>query len=77
MGHKPWDMPWRRAERRRAKQHWLSEAADEVRLLPDLLDGGWVAERTDLPGCISQGNTVGEALDNLADAAEAWHAAAP
>lgn len=25
MGHKPWDMPWRRAERRRAKQQWQTD----------------------------------------------------
>lgn len=30
MGHKPWDLPWRRAERRRGKQRWQAEA-DESR----------------------------------------------
>ncbi len=35
-------------------------------------DGGWVAEVPSLPGCISQGETRGEALQNIADAAELW-----
>lgn len=68
MGHKPWDMPWRRAERRRGKQQWRSE----ILLTEDDLDGGWVAQRLDLPGCVSQGDTRVEALTNLDDAAEAW-----
>lgn len=28
MGHKPWDMPWRRAEKRRGKQAWKREVSD-------------------------------------------------
>jgi predicted RNase H-like HicB family nuclease len=34
----------------------------------DELDGGWIAECVDLPGCMSQGETEEEALENLADA---------
>lgn len=34
----------------------------------DPLDGGWVAECPELPGCFSQGWTREEALSNLADA---------
>lgn len=34
----------------------------------DDLDGGWVAECLDLPGCVSQGDTEEEALENLTDA---------
>jgi predicted RNase H-like HicB family nuclease len=34
----------------------------------DDLDGGYVAECTDLPGCMSQGETEEEAATNLADA---------
>lgn len=71
VGHKPWDMPWRRAERRRGKRRWRAEVADEVRLTPCDLDGGFVAERLDLPGSISQGETEEEALAN-ADAADEW-----
>jgi len=34
----------------------------------DDVDGGWIAECVDLPGCMSQGETEEEALGNLADA---------
>jgi predicted RNase H-like HicB family nuclease len=34
----------------------------------DPLDGGWVAEVPELPGCFSQGETRDEALYNLSDA---------
>lgn len=39
-----------------------------VRVTRDELDGGWVAEWIDFPGCMSQGETEEEALDNLGDA---------
>jgi len=39
-----------------------------VRVGPDSLDGGWVAECPELPGCFSQGETREEALSNLSDA---------
>ena len=34
----------------------------------DDLDGGFIAECTELPGCMSQGETEEEAVANLADA---------
>ncbi len=34
----------------------------------DELDGGYIAECSDLPGCASQGETEEEAVANLADA---------
>ena len=34
----------------------------------DELDGGYIAECADLPGCMSQGDTEEEAVANLADA---------
>jgi predicted RNase H-like HicB family nuclease len=34
----------------------------------DDLDGGYIAECTDLPGCMAQGDTEEEAAANLADA---------
>ena len=34
----------------------------------DELDGGYIAECSDLPGCMSQGDTEEEAAANLADA---------
>jgi predicted RNase H-like HicB family nuclease len=39
-----------------------------ITLEPDELDGGWVAECRDLPGCVSQGETQHEALENILDA---------
>lgn len=39
-----------------------------VVVAPDELDGGWVAECINLPGCMSQGDTEEEALENLMDA---------
>jgi predicted RNase H-like HicB family nuclease len=39
-----------------------------VRVKEDPLDGGWVAECPDLPGCFAQGDTRDEALYNLSDA---------
>jgi predicted RNase H-like HicB family nuclease len=41
-------------------------------LFPDHEDGGWVAEVPSLPGCISQGETREEAIQNIRDAIETW-----
>lgn len=38
-------------------------------LWPDELDGGWVAECHLIPGCLSQGDTPQEALENVLDLA--------
>jgi len=35
-------------------------------------DGYWVAECPSLPGCISQGATKAEAIDNIREAIEGW-----
>jgi antitoxin HicB len=46
-----------------------------VTLIPDRdEDGrsGWVAEIPDLPGCISQGDTPGEAVERVHDAMAGW-----
>lgn len=43
-----------------------------VRLTPDLEDGGYVAEVPELPGCISQGDTIREARSMVREAIEAW-----
>jgi len=43
-----------------------------VTLTPDQEDGGFVAECPALPGCVSQGDTVSEALTNIQDAAQGW-----
>jgi predicted RNase H-like HicB family nuclease len=39
-----------------------------VQLRRDELDGGWIAECVDLPGCVSDGDTVDEALQHLMEA---------
>jgi antitoxin HicB len=46
-----------------------------IALVPDFdEDGvsGWVAEIEELPGCISQGRTPDEAVDNVHDAMAGW-----
>jgi predicted RNase H-like HicB family nuclease len=35
-------------------------------------DGYWVAECPSLPGCVSQGKTKTEAIDNIREAIEGW-----
>jgi len=35
-------------------------------------DGGYVVDCPALPGCISQGDTVEEALENIKDAIQGW-----
>lgn len=40
----------------------------EVELQPDLDDGGYVADCPALPGCMSQGDTIEEALSMIRDA---------
>jgi predicted RNase H-like HicB family nuclease len=60
---------------RRAVRAFESERTDTqaewtftVRVREDELDGGWVAECVDLPGCFSQGETREEALANVSEA---------
>ena len=48
----------------------------QVILTPDREDGGWVVDVPSLPGCMSQGDTVQEALSNVRDAIAEWIAAA-
>lgn len=42
--------------------------AYRVQVTPDPIDGGYVAECLDLPGCLSDGDTEEEARANLEDA---------
>ncbi len=46
-----------------------------VRLTPDPDDGGYLVECPGLPGCVSQGDSLDEAMSNIADAARGWLAA--
>ena len=40
-------------------------------LIPDP-EGGWFVRIKELPGCMSQGETPGEAVEMIADAMEVW-----
>jgi predicted RNase H-like HicB family nuclease len=44
----------------------------KVVLWEDEEDGGYVVECPALPGCVSQGDTVDEALENIKDAIRGW-----
>lgn len=55
----------RRAVRRR--RHRRTNVL-HVRIWADDLDGGYVVQCVEIPGCISQGETADEALANIADA---------
>ena len=35
-------------------------------------EGGYWAEVPDLPGCITEGDTLSEVMENLQDAVEGW-----
>ena len=43
-----------------------------IEVIPDPDDGGFVVTIPDLPGCISQGDTVEEAYEMIRDAQCAW-----
>ena len=45
-------------------------------VVPDTVDGGYVAHFPDLPGCITQADTWAELLDMLTDAKRSWFEAA-
>ena len=47
-----------------------------LEILPDPDEGGYVVRYPDLPGCISIGETMNEALENAEDARRVWIAAA-
>ena len=47
-----------------------------LELLPDSDEGGFVARYPDLPGCLTVGETMLEALTNAEDAKRAWLTAA-
>jgi predicted RNase H-like HicB family nuclease len=44
----------------------------QVVIYPDQEDGGWVAEVPSLPGCISQGDTREDVIENIRDAIQTW-----
>ena len=44
----------------------------KIEIVPDTEEGGFVISYPELPGCISQGDTLDEALVNIEDAKENW-----
>jgi predicted RNase H-like HicB family nuclease len=48
------------------------EYSYQVLLIPDLEVGGYTVEVPALPGCITEGDTVEEALENAKEAIQAW-----
>ncbi|MBQ1734994.1 MAG: type II toxin-antitoxin system HicB family antitoxin [Lachnospiraceae bacterium] len=47
-----------------------------MELTPDADEGGFVVSFPELPGCLSEGETVEEAVKNAQDAKQCWLAAA-
>ena len=47
-----------------------------MEIVPDTAEGGFVVSFPDLPGCLSSGETMAQALENAADAKKAWLEAA-
>ena len=47
-----------------------------MEIVPDMDEGGFVISYPDLPGCLSSGETVEQAIANAADAKKAWLEAA-
>jgi predicted RNase H-like HicB family nuclease len=45
-----------------------SRVAFRILVEPDAIDGGFIAECPNLPGCMSQGDTPQKALENLVEA---------
>ncbi len=43
-----------------------------ITLYPDSEEGGYVAEIKDLPGCLTQGDTLEETVANINEARELW-----
>jgi antitoxin HicB len=43
-----------------------------ITLYPDSEEGGYVAEIRDLPGCLTQGETLEETIENINEARELW-----
>lgn len=47
-----------------------------MEIIPDSFEGGFVVSFPELPGCLTSGETMEEALENAADAKKAWLEAA-
>ncbi len=56
---------------RKALDYYL-KLSYPITLYPDVEEGGYVAEIKDLPGCLTQGDTLEEAVININEARELW-----
>ncbi len=43
-----------------------------LEIIPDVDEGGFAAHFPDLPGCITVGDTIEEAISNILDAKRVW-----
>lgn len=57
---------------KRVEEVALGDYLYQVEIEPDLEDGGYVGNVAGLPGCLSDGDTVEELLENIKDAIELW-----
>jgi len=57
---------------KRTQQVTLGDFAYQVEIEPDTEAGGYVAEVAGLPGCLTQGDTLEELLENVRDAIETY-----
>ena len=57
---------------KRVEEVALGDYVYQVEVEPDLEVGGYVAEVAGLPGCLTQGDTLDETLDNAKDAIECY-----
>ena len=48
----------------------------KMEIVPDIEEGGYVVSFSDLPGCLSEGDTIEEAMHNAEDAKRTWIEAA-
>lgn len=44
----------------------------KMEIVPDVVEGGYVASYPELPGCLTCGDTVAEVLANAEDCKKAW-----
>jgi antitoxin HicB len=63
-------------EYRKGQENTVLKYPAVVRQLSDDEGGGYLAEIPDLPGCMADGDTAGDALANVESAIEEWIAAA-
>ena len=57
---------------KRVEEIVVGDYAYQVEIDPDLEEGGYVAEVAGLPGCITQGDTLDEVLENAEDAVRTY-----